>query len=206
MSDDNNWKDMMSQWQSCKIAKVDANTGLENIRLLEKKTRRKARSMKCFMWGDIIGLIIFALIFIYQLVSDKENLYLQVLLGGALIIIIPMTFLSVWYRKGAWSTTGNDTRAYLTLALRRSISAIKLAKATAIMAIVAGIFFVSLILWKASLEEAELLWPWNRYIFGISFQIGLFTAVYFGSRWYEKRRMYEKIKLEALLEELDTAI
>ena len=204
MSDDNNWENMMSQWQSCKIAKVDSAKELEDIKYLETKTRRKATSMKCFMWGDIIGAVIITLAFGYYLLFKDNELFLKVLFGGSLVIILPMTFLSIWYRKGAWAATGSDTHAYLELALKRSVSAIKLAKASAFTAIIAGIFIVSALVWQASIEFHELQWPWNRLVFGISFQAIFFTSFYFGSKWYEKRRLKEKHKLELMLKELDS--
>ena len=115
-----------------------------------------------------------------------------------------MTFLSIWYRKGAWSATGNNTHAYLELALKRSVSAINLAKATAFTAIIAGAFIVSMLVWKTSVEYNELQWPWNRLVFGISFEVIFFTSLFFGSKWYEKRRLKEKMKLESMLKDLDS--
>jgi len=204
MSDDNNWESMMSEWQSCKIAKVDSTKALEDIKYLETKTRRKATSMKFFMWGDIIGAVIITLVFIYYLLFKDSDLFAKVLFGGSLFIILPMSFLSIWYRKGAWSATGNDTNAYLELALKRSISAIKLAKATALTALLAGIFIVSALLFKTSMEFHELQWPWNRFVFGISFETLLFTSLFLGSKWYEKRKLTEKMKLESMLKDLNS--
>jgi F0F1-type ATP synthase assembly protein I len=204
MSDDNNWDNMMTEWQSCKIAKADTAKDLEDMKYLETKTQRKARSMKFFMWGDIIGAVVITLVFGYYLLFKDTDIFLKVLFGGSLIIILPMTFLSIWYRKGAWSATGNDTHAYLELALKRSVSAINLAKATAITAIVAGVFIVSTLVWQASIEYDELQWPWNRLVFGISFEALFFISLFFGSKWYEKRRLKEKMKLESMLKDLDS--
>jgi ABC-type multidrug transport system fused ATPase/permease subunit len=204
MSDDNNWDNMMTEWQSCKIAKVDTAKDLEDIKILETKTRRKERSMKFFMWGDIIGAVIITLVFGYYLLFKDNALFLKVLFGGSLVIVLPMTFLSIWYRKGAWSASGNDTHAYLELALTRSVSAIKLAKATAITAILAGVFIVSALVWQASVEYQVLPWPWNRFVFGISFEAIFFGSLFIGSKWYEKRRLKEKLKLESMLNELDS--
>ena len=204
MSDDNNWDNMMSEWQSCKIAKADTAKELEDIKYLETKTRRKAISMKFFMWGDIISATVITIVFGYYLLFKENELFLTVLFGGSLVIILPMSFLSIWYRKGAWSATGNDTHAYLELALKRSVSAIKLAKASAFTAIIAGVFIVSALVWQTSIEYHELNWPWNRLVFGISFQSIFFTSFFFASKWYEKRRLKEKMKLESMLKDLDS--
>jgi hypothetical protein len=204
MSDDNNWDNMMTEWQSCKIAKTDTAKDLENIKFLKSKTRRKARSMMCFMWADIIGAVVITLAFGYSLLFKDNEVFLKVLFGGSLVIILPMTFLSIWYRKGAWSATGSDTHAYLELALKRSVSAINLAKATAITAILAGVFIVSMLVWQTSVEYDELQWPWNRLVFGISFETIFFISLFLGSKWYEKRRLKEKMKLETMLKDLDS--
>jgi len=104
---DKNWDKMMTDWQSCKIANTNDVKDLEDIKILESKTRRKARSMNFFMWGDIIGAVIMCAVFFYQLILD-DSLYLQIIFGGALVIILPMTFLSIWLRKGTWQATGDD--------------------------------------------------------------------------------------------------
>jgi len=200
---DKNWDKMMTDWQSCKIANTNDVKDLEDIKILESKTRRKARSMNFFMWGDIIGAVIMCAVFFYQLILD-DSLYLQIIFGGALVIILPMTFPSIWLRKGTWQATGDDTKAYLTLALKRSISAVNLAKASAIAAVLAGPFFSSVILWHGLTHEENPDWPLNRFFFGIIFQITLFTAMYIGSRWYQKRKQLEQEKLKAMLQELET--
>jgi len=198
---DQNWDNMMADWQSCKIAKVDDLQDLEDIKKLEAKTLKKARSMTFFMWADIVGAAIITLTFFYQL-TKADSLYMQIIFGGSLVIILPMVFLSIWFRKGAWKTTGNDTLAYLNLALKRSISAIKLAKANAITALIAAPFFVSVVLWRGLTHTDIISWPWNKYFFGSLFQLALFTGMYFGSRFYQQKKEKERKKLEAMIEEL----
>lgn len=200
---DKKWDDMMSDWQACKIAKVDNLQELEDIKKLEVKTHKKARSMHFFMWADIIGAAIILVVFIYNFLM-ADDLYLQIIFGGGSLILLPMAFLSVWLRKGAWEATGNDTAAYLNLALKRSISAIKLAKANAITALLAAPFFVSVVVWRGLTHTDVVLWPWNKYFFGSLFQFILFTGMFIGARIYQKRKEREKEKLEAMIEELST--
>ena len=200
---DNNWDKMMSNWQSCKIAKLDGQKDLDDIAQLEIKTRKKARSMNFFMWSDIIATIFIILVFIYQLTIDID-LYKQIVFGGAVVIILPMAFLSIWLRKGAWETTGNDTRAYLNLALKRSLSAIQLARANMITAAIAGPFFIAVILWKGLYTPEDLQWPWNRYFFGSLLQFTIFSGMFFGARFYQKRKGGERDKLETMLDELES--
>jgi hypothetical protein len=200
---DNNWDRMMSDWQSCKIAKLDNQKDFDDIAQLEIKTRKKARSMNFYMWSDIIATIFIIAVFIYHLTIDAY-LYKQIIFGGAVVILIPMAFLSIWLRKGAWETTGNDTRAYLNLALKRSISAIQLAKANMITAAIAGPFFITVILWRGLSTPDEVQWPWNRFFFGSLLQFIIFSGMFFGARYYRKRKEVERIKLETMLDELES--
>ena len=199
---DKKWDEMMSDWQSCKIAKVDNLQELEDIKKLEAKTHRKARSMNFFMWADILSAMFVGTVAAYQLINT-DDLFKQIIFTGGFIIIAPMVFLSVWLRRGAWRSTGNDTKAYIELALKRSVSAIKLAKANAIVAIIAAPFIITVILWRGfSLEAIE--WPWNRYIFGSILQFTIFSGMYFGARYYQKRKEVEYTKLRKMLDELKT--
>ena len=64
-------------------------------------------------------------------------------------------------------------------------------------------FIVSALVWQLSIEYDELQWPWNRFVFGITFEALFFASLFIGSKWYEKRRLKEKVRLESMLKELD---
>lgn len=198
---DKHWDKMMTDWQSCKIAKIGDQKELEDIQLLEVKTRKKARSMNFFMWADIIGAGAVSVVFIYLFTQDID-LYKQILFGGALLIILPSAFLSIWLRRGAWETTGNDTKAYIILALKRNLSAINLARVNTVAALLAGPFFIAVLLWRGLTHPDNIEWPLNRYFFGSLLQFALFSAMYFGSKLYKKRKQFERLKLETMLAEI----
>ena len=200
---DKNWEQMMSDWQSCKIADTNDLKELEDIKKLEDKTRRKARSMKFFMWGDIIGALIILIVFGYQF-TQEFDFFKMLIFGGGLLVMLPSAFLSIWYRRGAWNATGTDTKAYLMLALKRNISAINLSKLSAMIAALVGPFLIAVILWRGLTHPDNPEWPWNRYFFGSLFQFILFTGMYIGSRWYQKGKQTEQIKLKNMIKDLES--
>lgn len=198
---DKNWDKMMSDWQSCKIANTDNQTALQDIQELEKKTRKKALSMNCFMWGDIIAAIALTVVFGYLLTQDID-IYKRILFAGSIILVIPMAIISVWFRKGAWKATGSDTKAYLELALKRSISAVRLANATAVFCIITGLFFTILVSLKvfSDLDVSNI--QWIRLILPPLAQVLIFGSMFFGAIYYKKKKLLEKEKLQKMLNEL----
>lgn len=198
---DQQWDKLMADWQSCAIAKTTSKDDLENLKALEDKTRKKARKMKWFMWADVIATVFFTTLFIYLSFQDHINIYQTVIFIGVLVIIVPMGVYSVLVRRGLWEANGNDTKAYLELAIGRAKAGIKLSKANFIAAVVAFPFIIAVITWRAYNFTGELSWPFNMYVFGVLFQMLMMGGLAVGARYYQRKFEKEQHQLQAMLDE-----
>ena len=198
---DQQWDELVAGWQQCEPSEADSATTAEDLKALETKTRKKARRMMFFMWGDIISTIFFTLFFIYLGLFADLNLHQSVIFLGVLFIIVPMGIYSVVVRQGLWKATGHSTQAYLELAKNRAIAGIKLAKANMLSALVAFPFIIAVVLWKAFSEVEPISWPWNHYMGVIVLELIIFAGLYFGARYYRNKMQNEHAQLDDMLKQ-----
>jgi len=197
---DKQWQDLMDDWQACDVAKSTSSEELADLKALEDKTRKKARTMSYFMWADVISVIIFVAFFGYLFFTDI-TLYQKIIFAGVVFIILPMGIYSVLVRKGLWEVKGTDTKAYLELAKGRALAGVKLAKANAYAALIAFPFIIIVMMWHASNMADTVSWPFNRFVFGTLFQLLIFALMYYGAKRYQRKKQAEYEQLSQTLDE-----
>ena len=199
---DNQWQELMRDWQSTDMESQEQKTAQLDVKALEQKTRRKARNMSLFMWLDILAGILFVGFFIYLILTDDLNTYQLTVFTGVSFIIIPMVIYSVWVRRGLWQANGSDTHAYLELTRDRAMAGMRLAKANINVAYLVFPFIIAVLIWRMFTTEVELNWPFNILVFVTLIQLAIFATIYFGSRHYYRVKEKEFEQSKKLLSEL----
>lgn len=198
--DDRQWKDIMSDWQSCDI--TSQSPDIDDLHTLQEKTRKKSFRMKCFMMSDLIGGVI-AIVVLMLLFWQETDTLKQIVFIGCAIFVAPVSFLSYWYRRGAWEASGTDTHAYIDLALKRSESGIKLANLCMYSSLLVLPFLIIMIYFRAMSYEGVLDWPINRFTIGMLLECLIFGGLYFGGRKYRQERIKESERLKSILTQLN---
>ncbi len=200
MAEQNQWNNLIEDWQACEVTKVTESPASLDVKTLQEKTRSRARKMMYFMWADIIATIVTIIVFGYLLTTDI-NIHQTIIFAGVLVIIVPVGFYSWWVRRGLWEANGNDTRAYLELAKGRALAGVKLAKANIYAAYTAFPFIIIVIMWRGYSRFEEVDWPFNVYVFGTLFELALMIGMIWGARYYQRKKLRELERLDQMLGE-----
>ena len=198
--DDRQWQNIMSDWQSCDI--TSQTPDIDDLETLKEKTRKKSLRMKCFMLSDLIGGFV-AIVVMLLLFWQETDFLKQIVFLGCAAFMAPVSFLSYWYRRGAWETSGTDTHAYIALALKRSESGIKLANLCMYASLLVLPFIITMIYLRAMSFEGQLEWPINRFTIGMLLECLIFGGLYVGARKYRRARIRESEHLKSILTQLD---
>lgn len=200
MAEQNQWNNLIEDWQACEVTKVTETPSSLDVKTLQEKTRNRARKMMYFMWADIIATLITIVVFGYLLTTDI-NLHQTIIFAGVLVIIAPVGFYSWWVRRGLWQANGNDTKAYLELAMGRASAGAKLAQANIIAAAIAFPFIIVVIGWRGYIKFDEVSWPFNIFVFGTLFELTLMIGMIWGAKYYQRKKLAETERLEKMLSE-----
>ena len=203
MAEQNQWNNLIEDWQACEVTKVTETPSALDIKTLQDKTRSRARKMMYFMWADILATIITIVVFGYLMTTDI-NIHQTIIFAGVLVIIVPVGFYSWWVRRGLWEANGNDTKAYLELAKGRALAGVKLAQANIIAAAIAFPFIIVVIGWRGYLRFDEVDWPFNVYVFGTLFELALMAGMIWGARYYQRKKQAECQRLDKMLSDWST--
>ena len=191
---DNEWRDLMTDWQSEEPAAVSDETR-QRIR---RRVKRYGYRMMLITLFEVVGCAA-TLAWIWKESLDEPRAVGIVGFAGTAVLIAVALGFSLWNRRGIWAPATESTLTFVELSLerqRRKLVALRFCPWFLALELA---FLVPWSVWALLAKSSE---PW-KWFFAFGWMGGFSLLLLFWWVWYRRRTLREMAEWEELRRALD---